>query len=254
VTGDLTLSGGIDLGANTLSFKGDDWGGANFTVSTNAITGTGSLVLTHGGSNGGTRLNLNAPGTYTGTTSVQHAKASLYINNTLASNVSVSAGFVGGTGTIAPTASTVIGNGSGTADSTIDAAGSSIGTLTLGSLSLASDARVTAQINSTTLAADQLKAYGNVTIDAATQLIVTDAGSATLTGGEFVLLRTMGGASITGTFAGLPDGAQVVLGANTYTIDYTPDRVALVIPEPASLLSAGAMALALLGGRRRRVA
>jgi hypothetical protein len=78
-----------------------------------------------------------------------------------------------------------------------------------------------------------------------------DLGNGTPTSDQtFTFLTATGG--ITGTFAGLPDGAQIIVGSTPYTIDYTQNSVGLVaVPEPSAILALVAGVLPILGLRRQ---
>jgi hypothetical protein len=128
-----------------------------------------------------------------------------------------------------------------------------IGTLTVGTATFASDAKFTLEINSSALSTDLLTSSGTVSLGlGVVALEALDLGNATLTAGQtFTFITAAGG--VTGTFAGLPDGSQLVVGSSTYTIDYSPNSVGLVaVPEPSAVLALFAGVLPMLGLRRFR--
>lgn len=166
----------------------------------------------------------------------------LLLNGAVAGDVLVNLGTLGGLGTIA-------GNVDVASGATI-APGASVGTLGTGSLTLASGSAFKLEVNSTSGTTDLLTSTGTVTLGLST-LSASDLGSGILTEGQTFTFIT--GSSVVGQFAGLPDGALLTLGSNSYSIDYTPTSVALVVvPEPNSLVAlAGGIGL-LVGLRRFR--
>ncbi|MFC7358296.1 HYR domain-containing protein [Jejudonia soesokkakensis] len=78
---------------------------------------------------------------------------------------------------------------------------------------------------------DAITSTGTVTLGTSpTQatLTVTDLGSTAL-GSE--ILTIISAASVSGTFAGLPDGATISVGSNTFVINYTANTVTLTLQE-----------------------
>ena len=85
--------------------------------------------------------------------------------------------------------------GTGTAIGTlaangIVAPGNSIGTLAVGTTTFGATGSLVAEINSTTLTADKLAITGDLNIDVAAQLNLTDLAPVTLTGGHKLVLMT----------------------------------------------------------------
>jgi len=92
------------------------------------------------------------------------------------------------------------------------------------------------QINTNTLATDLISSSGFLSLGAGlVPLNASDLGNSSLTAGEiFTFISAPGGVS--GTFAGLLDGAAITVGSTDFTIDYTPNSVALVaVPEPSAV-------------------
>jgi hypothetical protein len=209
--------GAVDLGTVDRTFNVEDSGAASADLIVGgAITGTVLITKTGNGA--------------------------LLLNNTVAGSVQVDAGTLGGLGTIA-------GNVSLASGATISP-GASIGTLGTGPLSLTSGSIFKLELNSTTTTVDLLSSTGTVTLGLAT-LSASDLGSGTVTAGQTFTFVT--GTAVVGQFAGLPDGALLTIGSNSYNIDYTPTSVALVaVPEPASFVALAGGTCLLIGLTRFR--
>ncbi|MEO8351520.1 MAG: autotransporter-associated beta strand repeat-containing protein, partial [Chthoniobacteraceae bacterium] len=190
------------------------------------ITGSGGFEKV----DDGTVEIQNAANDWSGETKV--SAGTLLVSGTLAgSTVNVIGGTLGGTGMILSPVNVSAG---------ALAPGASIGTLsTAAEVTFSETASFHLEIDSTALATDLLNAIGNVNLAFAT-LTATDLGANSLTGSERFTFVTA--ESVTGTFAGLPNGAPLIVGASQFTIEYSPASVALVaVPEPGTLA-------ALLGG------
>jgi autotransporter-associated beta strand protein len=166
-------------------------------------TGTGRLVLS--------AANIySSPTTINGGTLELTGSLLAASGVTSPSNITVASGATfKGTGTAA---GTLAANG-------IIAPGSSIGTLSVGATAFSATGSLSAEINSSTLTYDKLAVTGNLSIDPAATLNITDLGSGTPTSAKLVLVSYTGTWD-GGTFAGTTNGGSVVVNGNTYTIKY----------------------------------
>ena len=129
---------------------------------------------------------------------------------TTASNITVASGAtLKGTGTAA---GTLTANG-------IVAPGASIGTLATGAASFGATGSLSVEINSSTMTADKLAITGNLSIDPAAALTVTDLGSGTPASGKLVI-ATYTGTWNNGIFAGHPDDSAIIVNGNSYVLNY----------------------------------
>lgn len=173
-------------------------------------TGTGTFSLT----------NAN---TYTGGTTV--GGGSLFVNNSSDSGtgsgpVDVGTGTLGGSGTISGSVTVGSGSGSGAVLSPGPSA-PAIGVLTLlDLLNFQADGTYAAELDSTSMTADEVVAAG-VSIVNGAQIAVMDLGSQTLpVGTSFVVIDNTSSTAIAGTFANLPDGGSITVGSNTFSANY----------------------------------
>ena len=91
-------------------------------------------------------------------------------------------------------------------------------------LSLLGDATYDAQLNSTTLLADDVTSAG-VTIMKGAKIRVGDLGATALASGtSFTLINNTSAAATSGTFSNLGDGATITIGSNTYQANYEGRR------------------------------
>jgi autotransporter-associated beta strand protein len=163
-------------------------------------------------------LTLNGTNTYTGATTI--TAGSLLVNGSLASGsaVAVDAGTLGGTGTISGTVT--IGNSSGSADSIL-APGNSIESLDTGNLTFNSDGSYSVELNGSLVTTDVTNVTGTVSINAATTLTVSVAGTLSASQ-QFVIVSNDDADAVTGTFAGLAQNAVVGnYGGTDLKISYT---------------------------------
>ena len=251
LTGDiLFIAGapwGIGVDSGTLTINGviDD-GGANRALTK---VGTGTLII------GGTSANTYSGGTVVaaGTLSVQNTSANALgdtptlnalnlatVNGGatlhLASlvDISNSVGLNAG-GTLAGTgaAATVSSNGG------IVSPGVGVGVLfSTGNVTLNGSSTFLADVNGAGAGVlnDQLFVTGSTNLGGA-QLALTGNFS-DAPGVQLTILFSIGG--LTGTFAGLPDGARVAGGGQVFTIDYTATSVVLTAVTPQSDLAISA--------------
>ncbi len=238
-------------------------GSSSLTIAGGGITGTGGVTKSGAGT-----MTLSGANTYSGVTTVNAGTLALGASGSIAStsgitvassaiyDVSAVSGYTLGTQTLrgAGTVNGAVAVGStGTVAAGVNA--STIGTLTFNnSLTGTSGSTFSLKLNSTAGTFDLVTATGAVTLGSAT-LSLLDIGSGSWTGttSAFSILH---GASITGTFVGYSDGASVVIGSNTFTLNYGASDVTLTasaIPEPATYAALiGAAALGLAAYRRRR--
>ena len=187
-SGTLTLASNVDTtaGAFALSFAG-----SGTTIMNGAITGAGTLTKTGSGT-----LLLNGLASHTGTTTV--SQGILNIANNLNGSVTVD----GGALTLGSTTATRSVNGS----LTVNAAGT-----------------LQVRINGTSAGTqyDQLRmssSTGTVTLAGTLDLVAAPGLAA---GGSFRIIDNLGSAAVTGTFAGLPEGAEFYEDGQWWRISYT---------------------------------
>jgi autotransporter-associated beta strand protein len=216
--GGLEGNGLVFLGANSL------------TVGANNLTSVFSGVIQDGGASGGTggslvksgkdTLTLSGANTYTGGTTV--SQGTLSIGNLTGSAtgtgaVQVNHGTLAGTGAISGAVTVGATSGASLAPGT---------TGTTGTLSVASSltfgfrASYKADLNSTTVRAEEVTAFG-VTISSGARIAIDDLGSGTLAPGTvFTVISNTAATAIAGTFSNLADNSALTVGSNTYLVSY----------------------------------
>lgn len=221
-------SGGIALGGGTSSigsFVLNSVGTVTLSSSGGMLTATDFDIrqgtLTGGGTLGGTAsLTKSGAGT-----------ATILTNNTYRGATTVLEGTLAGTGS-AGSVTTV------TAGATL-APGGGIGTYACAGAVFDSAATFAVEVDTTTGTTDKLVAGGAVTIHPAAILTLSDLGS----GGapnKLVLIDYTGG-SLTGVFAGYPEGSSVPLGGAIYVLSYSDhSQVTLALPGYAAWAAANA--------------
>jgi autotransporter-associated beta strand protein len=196
--GTVDLSGGtgstLTVGANNTS-----------TTFSGVISGTGG-ALTKTGS--GT-LTLAGNNTHTGPTTVQ--AGTLWIDGAQPNSpVTLSGGTLGGTGTAGPINATV-----GTL-----APGHSPGVLGTGSLTLSGASTLAIELNGTAAGTfDQVSVTGGVSLGGATLNVAL--GFTPLLGTIFTIVSNDGADAVSGTFAGLSQGAVLTTGGVPLQVSYT---------------------------------
>lgn len=202
-----TVTSGV-AGAVTLTAGGNN---TSTTFSGLIQNGSGTVALTKTGA--GT-LTLSGANSYSGTTTV--SAGTLLVNGSqAASAVSVNGGMLGGTGTVGAITTTAAGG-------SVAPGQAGPGILQSGNVnwSTGSPAFVV-EVNGTTAGSgyDQLSVTGTVNLTGAT--LSGSAGFTPPTGASFVIIDNDGVDAITGTFAGLPQGATIVLSGQAFTISYS---------------------------------
>lgn len=202
-----SLAGGGNVfmnGSNALTVGGDN---TSTTFSGVYQNSGGAAALTKTG--GGT-LTLSGANTYTGATTVNAGM--LAVNGSIASPVTVnSGGTLGGTGTF----NAVTVNNGGTLGP-----GLSTGIMNTGNLTLTSGSTLTIEINGPTVGTqyDQVNVTGTVNLGGATLNVVL--GFTPTAGQVFTIINNDSTDAVTGTFAGLPEGATFTVGGTQFQISY----------------------------------
>jgi autotransporter-associated beta strand protein len=217
-TGGFVFLGGnkLTVGGNGLStnFSGDI--GEDFSpLAGGSLAKVGTGTLTLGGAN-----------TYTGGTTVSAGALILQQNGqssqTGTGNVVVSAGTLGGDGIGA--GNVTIGNNSGPrailAPSFSDEILSSFFTAKK-KLTFRSDGDFVCQVNADNITADKVNARG-VAISAGSTFSLTQVGTGQMAiGTTFILINNTANTPISGTFAGIPEGAEIAFGDYIWKFTYS---------------------------------
>ncbi|MFV8325301.1 LamG-like jellyroll fold domain-containing protein [Flavobacterium sp. ZS1P14] len=220
-------SGTLNFGAlNGRGYIRADGGGAP-VISIGALNTYSSYGGTINGN--GTNLTVEKVGTgtlemwgnqvYTGTTTIKKGK--LLVNNdgttgVFISPVIVEEGALGGWGLTQ--ASATLGTGSG-AGAILEPGFLTIGTLSVGALTLKADATYTPEINLGTAIGDQIKATSVNLINSPLLTPISIAGTLAF-GTYYTLINNTGTGAVTGTFNGLPEWASITVGGYSFIITY----------------------------------
>jgi fibronectin-binding autotransporter adhesin len=261
-----TFSGAITASSNqNLNLQGGSGAGGGGTISGTINLGTGGLTKAEGGA-----WRLTGANTYSGGTVINGG--TIYANNTTGSATGSGAisvntgGTLAGTGAVAGAVNVALG---GTL-----APGASVESLSTGAVSLATGAILEYELDSSAAlaaAADLVDANGTLTLAPGALLTVTDlaATSTALTAGTKFTVVSYTGAWDGGIFLGLIDGATLLVGANTFEIDYNDTDAGInfgggtgstfltltAVPEASAMLFGGlACCAAGVGAWRRRKA
>ena len=175
------------------------------------ISGTGGLTKT-----GSDTFTLSGANTYTGATALNGG--TLLVDGSIATS---SNGLTVGTG------ATLGGTGAVNRAVTVNSGGTvspgdpvaNPGSLALGSLSMASGSTLTAQVNNGTAGTgyDQLTVNGAVSLGGATLNL---SAPPSVGGSTFEIINHTGSGTISGTFAGLTEGATDTVNSNRFVISY----------------------------------
>ncbi len=219
--GSIAGNGLVYLGRGNLAIGGN-----------NLNTTFAGTITEHGGVQDGEPGSISKTGTGTLTLTTDNdysagttiLSGTIFVNNLTGSAtgtgpVNVLGGTLAGAGSI--TGPVTLGGGSVGAILAPGANISTIGLLTVqDALKFEGNSSYEAELNSTSLEADEVVADG-VTISSSAQILLHDFGAITRpTGTSSTLLNNTSNAAISGVFGDLPDGAAITVGSNTYVANY----------------------------------
>ncbi len=127
--------------------------------------------------------------------------------------------------------------------------GSGVGLVMMENVTLTNSALLTFEIGGTSQGVnyDAISASGLVALDGSLAISLVN-GFLPAPTDSFQLLSTSAPASLTGTFAGLPEGTTFTSGGQQWTISYQGGSVTLIaVPEPATIALIGGIAIAATG-------
>jgi autotransporter-associated beta strand protein len=196
----------LNLNGRRAAMQGD----GDITVN-GAISGTGAASeLTKSGA--GT-LRLNRVNTYAGQTTVSNG--SIVVNGLIASLSLLNGTTLSGTGTV--------GSLSVAGTTTIAPGDAGIGILSVaGAMALNGTTTLQLTMNDRTpgVTLDQLRCSGSINLNSAKLSITKAPGLLPIATTEFVILSNTTASAISGTFAGLPEGAVTNIGGVEFQISY----------------------------------
>src|SRR6185369_13991317 len=202
--------------------------GAGNVVSNGVISSSGAITK-----NGTGRLTLSANNTYTGTTTL--TAGTLLVNGSQSSsNVNLAGGVLGGSGRV----------GAITASGGSIRPGASLpGILNTGNVSLNPATSFVVDLNGTLAGSGYRQLNVNGTVNLGGSSLDASANFQSTIGDTFTIINNDGNDAVVGTFAGLAEGATVVLGGLPFTISYVGGtgndvvlvRVPAVGPTPPSI-------------------
>ncbi len=219
----LALNGQLNLNGSLLTVTG-----AGNVVSNGVISSAGAITKSGTG-----RLTLSANNTYTGTTTLN--AGTLLVNGSQSgSSVSLAGGVLGGSGRV----------GAITASGGSIRPGASLpGILNTGNVSLNPATSFVVDLNGTLAGSGYRQLNVNGTVNLGGSSLDASANFQSTVGNTFTIINNDGSDAVVGTFAGLAEGATVVLGGLPFTISYVGGtgndvvlvRVPAVGPTPPSL-------------------
>jgi autotransporter-associated beta strand protein len=193
------FSGGTLLSTNSFDVR-------NGRISAR-LDGNVGLVKTTNGT-----VTLSGAAAYTGTTTVNGG--TLLITDSVSGNTVINGGSFGGTGLVGPL--TAMGG-------TVFPGTDGPGRLTvIGNVNLGFAAAIAAELNGPTAGPqyDQLEVAGDVSLGTAALNLTVAGGFTPSVGMPFLIIDNRGPNPVTGTFAGLPEGASVTANGLSFTISY----------------------------------
>ena len=271
-SGAINFTGGQIYLSGTNTARSFNLAGTNTGINTlgNALSDNGSGASSLVKSGSGTWA-LTAANTYSGGTVIN--AGTLLVNNTAGSATGTGAVSVGASGSLGGSGFV---SGAVTVQGTL-APGNSIGTISTGSLTIASAGSLSVELGRSagTAVADRVSVAGGVTFDTGSNLQLTLYAGLTnpQVGDIFFLVDNDGTDAVSGVFSKLngvttllTEGSQFFWNSQAWEITYTADfsggtftggnDVALlaVVPEPETwlLVTVGGL-LILMNGRRRRI-
>ena len=203
---------------------------------------------------GGGPVILGGDQSYTGATETALEGGFLIIDATLSGTSSVEIHASSGTSTLggSGTFTAPLSVSSTSADASVAVApGQNPGTgiLSTGGVSFGLNASLVVELNGTTAGTgyDQLSVTGGIDLSGGTTLAVASLGFVPPIGTAFTIIRNSTGASVSGEFVGLPEGATFVKNTTTFQISYFGgaghDIVLTVVPTPPAPAAPAALAV-----------